>query len=157
MAATSPQWASPLLVAFCFVALWIAVTWLLSHISGWVALARLYRAGRDAVGIPVRLRAARMGRGATGQFRNVLTLWVGTEGIQLRLQLLFRINSPDLFVPWTEITVTRGRQLFFNYIELKFRQAPDIPLRMYGEAAERVCAAADEHWPEKKSVLAAPV
>ena len=97
------------------------------------------------------------GQGATGQFRNVLTLWVGTEGIQLRLQLLFRINSPDLFVPWTEITVTRGRQLFFNYIELKFRQAPDIPLRMYGEAAERVCAAADEHWPEKKSVLAAPV
>ena len=157
MAATSPQWASPLLVTSCFVALWVAVTWLLSYASGWVALARLYRADRGAVGIPVRMRAARMGRGATGQFRNVLTLWVGTEGIQLRLQWLFRINSPDLFVPWTEIAVTRGRQFFFDYIELKFLQAPDIPLRLYGESAERVCAAAAEHWPEKKMELAAPL
>jgi len=155
MTATPVQWASPLLVAACFVALWIAVTWLLSYTSGWVALARLYRADRVAVGIPVRMRAVRMGRGASGQFRNVLTLWVGSEGIQLRLQFLFRINSPDLFMPWSEIAVSRGRQLFFNYIELNFLRAPDIPLRLYGEAAERVCAAADEHWPEKKSGSAA--
>ena len=48
MAANGAQWASPLLVASCFVALWIVVTWLLSHISGWVALARIYRANREA-------------------------------------------------------------------------------------------------------------
>jgi hypothetical protein len=157
MTGNAPQWASPLLVAACFVLLWIAVTWLLSYTSGWVALARIYRADREATGIPVRLRAARMGHGAAGQFRNVLTLWVGDEGLQLRLQWLFRINSPDLFVPWTEIAATRGRQWFFDYIELKFLQAPEIPLRLYGEAAERVCAAAGERWPEKNSDSTLPL
>jgi len=155
MSSNGAQWASPLLVASCFVALWIVVTWLLSHISGWVALARIYRANREAGGIPVRLRAARMGRNLVGQFRNVLTLWVGSDGLQLRLQFFFRINSPDLFFPWSDVAVTHGRQWFFDYVELKFRQAPEIPLRIYGKSAELVRAAAGDDWPQTRSHTAA--
>ncbi len=157
MAANGAQWAPPLLAASCFVALWIAVTWLLSYTSGWVALARIYRASREAGGIPVRLRAARMGRNLVGQFRNVLTLWVGSDGLQLRLQFFFRINSPDLFFPWTDVSVTRGRQFFFDYVELKFRQAPEIPLRIYGKSGELVREAAGDDWPETKPRVAGTV
>ena len=151
-----PVWAPPLLFAACFVALWLFVTWLLSHTSGWVTLARIYPATGDATGIPVRLRAVRMGRSGLGQFRNVLTLWVGAQGMQLHMLFLFAINSPDLFVPWSDISVTRGRQFFFDYVELQFRQAPEIPLRIYGKSAERVQEAAGADWPERRSHDALP-
>ena len=62
--------------------------------------------------------------------------------MQMHMLFLFAINSPDLFVPWSDVSVTRGRQFFFDYIELKFRQAPGIPLRIYGASAERVVEAA---------------
>lgn len=146
-----PVWAPPLLVTACFVAMWLFVTWLLSHTSGWTTLARIYRAENEATGIPVRLRAVRMGRSGLGQYRNVLTLWAGAQGMQLHMLFLFAINSPDLFVPWSDISVTRGRQFFFDYIELKFRQAPEIPLRIYGASAERVVEAAGADWPENKT------
>jgi len=45
---SAPQWMSPLSGALAFAALWIAVTWLLSHTSGWVRLAQRYRADREA-------------------------------------------------------------------------------------------------------------
>ena len=79
-----------------------------------------------------------MGRNLLGQYRNVLTLWAGANGIQLHMLFLFAINSPDLFIPWSDITVTRGRQWFFDYVELRFRGAPEVPLRIYGEVAARV-------------------
>jgi len=91
-----------------------------------------------------------MGRSAIGQFRNVLTLWVGEQGLQLHMMFLFAINSRDLFFPWTDVSVSRGRRFFFDYVELHFRQAPDIPLRIYGKAAERVREAAGNNWPENK-------
>ncbi len=144
------QWGSPLLAAVCFVALWVFVNWLLSYASGWAALARIYCARDEAAGIPVRLRAVHMGCQFLGQYRNVLTLWVSTQGLCLRMQFLFRINNPDLFFPWADISVTRGRRWFSDYIELKFRQAPEIPLRIYGAAAEMVCDAAGDQWPEIK-------
>ena len=71
--------------------------------------------------------------------------------MQLHMLFLFAINSPDLFVPWSDISVTRGRQFFFDYVELQFRQAPEIPLRIYGKSAERVQEAAGADWPERKS------
>jgi hypothetical protein len=156
MNAPVPAWAPPLLVAACFVGLWLFVTWLISHTSGWVTLARIYRAENAATGIPVRLRAVRMGCSLLGQYRNVLTLWAGANGIQLHMLFLFAINSPDLFIPWSDITVTRGRQWFFDYVELRFRGAPEIPLRIYGEAAARVQEAAGADWPEVKARGAVP-
>ena len=157
MNAATPQWASPLFFAALFAAMWIAVTWLLSHTSGWVALARVYRAGDAASGIPVRIRAANMGHSLLGQFRNVLTLWVGARGLHLHMLFLFGINSPDLFFPWADISVSRGRHFFFDYIELKFRLAPEIPLRIYGKAAALVQEAAGSDWPEAKPRDAATI
>lgn len=151
MSAATSQWASPLLFAGLFAALWLAVTWLLSHTSGWVALARIYRADEAAAGIPVRISAARMGHGLLGQFRNVLTAWVSARGLHLHMQFLFRINSRDLLFPWADISVSRGRQFFIDYVELKFRRAPEIPLRIYGRAAALVQEAAGSDWPERKA------
>lgn len=151
---SAPQWMSPLWFVLAFAVVWAAVTWLISHASGWVGLAQCYRARRQAQGIALRVRAARMGQGAIGRFRNVLTLWVSAGGLHLRLLFLFRINSPDLFVPWSDVTVTTGRHLFFDYVELTFRQAPQIPLRIYGQAAQQLREAAGPDWPAEQSLSA---
>jgi hypothetical protein len=71
------------------------------------------------------------------------------RGLQLRMLFLFRVNTPDLFFPWRDVSVRRGRLWFFDYVELKFRQVPDVPLRIYGKAAELVREAAAGHWPER--------
>ena len=142
-------WVSPVVYLLLFAILWIGVIWLLSHLTGWVALAKIYRAPTAAAGIPVRLRSVHLGSGLLGQYRNVLTAWVSGEGLQLRMLFLFRVNTPDLFFPWSDVSVSRGRQLFFDYVELKFRLTPDIPLRIYGKAAEQLREVAAEHWPER--------
>ena len=82
----------------------------------------------------------------------MLTLWVSADGFHLRLLFFLRINSPDLFFPWPEVTVTQGRYLFFDYVELTFQQAQQIPLRIYGQSAERLREAAGTDWPAEKSL-----
>jgi hypothetical protein len=148
MSSSTAQWASPLLFLFFFAVLWITVTSLVLYLSGWLALERIYRAGSGAKGIPLRLRAAKLGRGFIGQFRNVLTLWVGKEGLQLHVLVLFGPGRSDLFFPWADITVSRGRQYFSEYVELTFARAPAIPLRIYGHAAVMLRDAAGDDWPE---------
>jgi hypothetical protein len=145
---TGAAWTSPLVLAFAFAALWIGVSSLVSYLSGWVSLAQRYRATGEASGIPVRVGVARLGRSGIGRFRNVLTVWVGAGGLRLHLLFLFGINSRDLFVPWPDISVSRGRHFFADYVEFRFRGAPDIPLRIFGLAADQVRAAAGPHWPE---------
>ncbi len=148
MSAHTLQWMSPLLFLCCIVLLWLAVTALVLRLSGWLTLERCYRAAGAARGVPVRLRAARLGRGLIGRFRNVLTLWVGNEGLQLHVLRLFGPRRSDLFFPWTDITVSRGHWYFSDYVELTFVRAPEIPLRIDARAAAAVQAAAAAHWPE---------
>ena len=144
----SNTWSPPLFYAGCFVLLWYLVIWITSHLNGWVRLCSIYRAPGAPSGVPVRLAGARVGHRFSGYYRNVLTLWVNEQGVQLRVLFLFRFNTPDLFFAWSEITVGRGRHLFADYVELRFQRAPDIPLRIYGPVAEQVRAAAGPHWPE---------
>lgn len=154
MPANAPIWNSPLMFAAYFVVLWLFVSWLISHLSGWVALARIYAATAKPSGVPVRLGVGRIGCSALGQFRNILTAWVGEQGLQLHMLFLFAVNSRDLYFPWTDVTVRRGHHLFSDYVELHFRQAPDIPLRIYGVAAERLREAAGANWPEPAATAA---
>jgi hypothetical protein len=142
-------WLPPVAFLLLFVGMWLAVTYLLSYISGWVTFAKYYRATRPFNGANVRVRGAQMGRSLMGNFRNVLTVGVNTEGISLHLLFLFAINSPDLFVPWPDITVSRGRRWFMEYIEFRFKRAPDIPLRVFGRPGGEIQGAAGAKWPKE--------
>ena len=135
----------PFVFALSFVAMWLAVTFLLSYISGWALLARNYRAQRAYMGRFERVRNSRMGPlGPFGGARNALSFGVDASGIFLRMFVLFRINCRDLFIPWTDITITRGKSFFVEYVELHFRLAPNIPLRIYGKAGQTLQALATE-------------
>jgi len=135
-------------VLLAFVGLWVGVTFLLSYISGWAFLAEHYRAGQPYTGRYVRVRSSQMGPlGPFGGARNALNVGVNPEGLHLRMFILFRINCRDLFIPWRDITVSRGKSYFQDYVEFHFRQAPRIGLRIFGKTAEVIQALAGPAWP----------
>ena len=131
-----------------FVGLWLAVTFLLSYLSGWVFLAEHYRAMQPFAGRFERVRASQMGPlGPFGGARNALNVGIDPAGLHLRMFILFRLNCRDLFIPWAEITVSRGRYFFADYVDFHFRQAPKIPVRIYGKAGDVMQALAGPAWP----------
>jgi hypothetical protein len=141
-------WWPPLGFLLLFVAMWLAVTFLLSYISGWAFLAERYRAKQRFAGRYERIRSSQMGRlGPFGSARNALYAGVDDAGLHLRMFVLFRVNCPDLFVPWREITVSRGKSFFVDYVEFRFREAPKIGVRIYGKAGEVIRAMAGPAWP----------
>ena len=108
-------WLPQLGILAAFVLLWLAVTFLLSYISGWAFLAEHYRAARPYAGRYERIRSSQMGPlGPFGGARNALNVGIDHEGLHLRMFILFRVNCRDLFIPWRDITVSRGRFPFFS-------------------------------------------
>jgi hypothetical protein len=145
---TTDAWLQPLLPILFFVGMWLAVTFLLSYISGWAFLARHYRAARPFAGRYERIRSSQMGPlGPFGGARNALYVGVDPQGLHLRMFILFRLNCRDLFMPWIDVTVTRGRSFFMDFVEFQFRQAPRIHVRIYGKAGEVIKAIAGPAWP----------
>ena len=139
-----PQFAAVLFL----VGIWLAVTFLLSYISGWAIVAEHYRAGQPYAGRYERIRFTQMGPlGPFGGARNAVSVGADPQGLHLRMFILFRINCRDLCIPWRDITVTRGRSWFMDFIEFHFRLAPKIQLRIYGKAGEAVKALAGPAWP----------
>jgi hypothetical protein len=135
-------------IALAFILLWLAVTFLLSYISGWAFLAEHYRAAQPYAGRYERIRSSQMGPlGPFGGARNALNVGIDHEGLHLRMFILFRLNCRDLFIPWRDITVSRGRSMFVDFVEFHFRQAPKIAVRIYGKAGEVIQALAGPAWP----------
>ena len=141
-------WVTAVAPLLAFVALWLAVMVLISYTSGWAILARYYRAVRPYAGRYERVRSSQMGPlGMFGGARNALNLGVDPQGLHLRMFILFRVNCRDLFFPWSDITVSRGKSFFMEYVEFHFRLAPRIPLRIYGPPGQAIQALAGASWP----------
>jgi hypothetical protein len=141
-------WWPQLGVVLAFIGLWLGVTFLLSYISGWAFLAEHYRAARPFTGRYESVRSSQMGPlGPFGGARNALNVGVDPAGLHLRMFILFRLNCRDLFIPWRDITVSRGKSLFMDYVEFHFRQSPKIRVRIYGKAGEVIRALAGPAWP----------
>src|SRR4030081_2278907 len=141
-------WLPQLSFVLAAVGIWLCVTLLLSYISGWAFLAKHYRAAQPFAGRYERIRSSQMGPlGPFGGARNALYVGVDPRGLHLRMFILFRLNCRDLFMPWTDITVTRGKSFFMDFVEFHFRQAPRIHVRIYGKAGEVIKALAGPAWP----------
>ena len=141
-------WARPLAVLLMFAGVWLAITYLLSYISGWAFLAKHYRAARPFAGRYERIRSSQMGPlGPFGGARNALNVGVDEEGLHLRMFILFRLNCRDLFIPWRDITVSRGKSFFADFVDFHFRQTPKVGVRIYGKAGEVIRALAGPAWP----------
>jgi hypothetical protein len=112
-----------------FAGVGLSITGLLfSRMSGWDDLADHYRAKGKFFGDYMDFR--------WGWFRYwiharySLTVGADKEGIYLAFAIQSFPFIPPLFIPWSDITVSRSMIWFFDCFEYRFRQAPDVYIKL---------------------------
>jgi len=134
-----------LLVAVFVLVLGLSI----SHISGWASLAQRYRCEEGFSGDRLRFRSAAMRY--SSHYGNCLTTGANPQGLFLSMSVTFLVGHPPLFIPWSEITIRRGRFLWFKYVELRLGQELAIPFRISEGLGSRLAAWAGGAWPEESA------
>ena len=112
---------------------------------GWAILARQYRYSR----IHGRKMAdAKWPDAVADELQPLPHTWLQRDrSLYLSVLSLFRFQHPPLLIPWPEISVSRRRRFFRNYVRLSLGHEAGIPLLLRPTIAERLRRAAGSHWP----------
>jgi hypothetical protein len=128
-----------------FLCLWMLVGALISVVSGWFSLARVYRTRVPFDGAKWRMQSGQM-RYIMG-YNNVLTIGASPQGLYLASMFLFRFMHPPLLIPWSEVKVQRKKGWVFEYVTFTLGHELAIPLRIRGKLGQNLQAAAGKYWP----------
>jgi hypothetical protein len=138
--------AAVVLFALFFVTVWCAALFAVSRVSGWALLANRFRTDSPFPGRTWTWQSARLRWGSN--YNNCLTLGSDPSGLYLSMMFIFRIASPALLIPWTEVTVWRRRQfLFFRFVEFRLGREEQVPLVIREKLADSLRTAAGTSWP----------
>jgi hypothetical protein len=132
----------PLLFFILFPLLWIGITGILAHVSGWALLARRFTAEEPDNGRQIRHASAliQQYRLLPVTYKGSLFFTVSKEGVYLSVSFLFRFLSPPLFIPWSAIeSVTEQRHLFGSYGVINIRNCP-VKILAMGPAGQSLLA-----------------
>jgi hypothetical protein len=125
----------PYAFPFLFLGMWTGVSYLLSRLSGWSALAARYRALTAPEGERLAWTSAHMG-GVS--FRSCLNLVLAPSGLFLVPHLPFRLFMPPLLIPWTDVRFEGFTRMFFMKLAC-FRLGAEGPIfAVFGGIGERV-------------------
>lgn len=119
--------------AIVFPLFWCAVVFFVARLSGWAELASYYTALGDCAG--PRRRFQTLWMRWSSHYGNCITLGGDLTGFSMVPMVIFRAGHPALLIPWDEIEVRPHRGFFFggSLVELRFRRAPEIPVRLNAE------------------------
>jgi hypothetical protein len=134
------SYALPFLIA----GLCIGMGWLMGVQSGWYDLARRFPNRTDPPITAFKYRSGWFKQGVA--FNGILHLYVCRAGLRVGVVRIFGPFSNDFFVPWEEITVTRGRQWLQAAARLQLADAGSLSLR--APLADALARAAGDLWPE---------
>lgn len=107
-----------------FIVGWLAITGLLALMSGWVSLARTFRASGPISGKTFRFASGSMGnKFMPVRYGNCFFITTNDQGLYLSILFPFRFLSPPLFLPWSCFaSVERRRFLFIPYYILTIKE-----------------------------------
>jgi hypothetical protein len=130
-----------------WVAMFCAIPFLISRLSGWSLLARRFRAAEPFYGESWSWQSARF-RGWCN-YNNCLKVGANPESFYLSIMQPFRLFQPALLIPWREIEVETGKMFFGYYETAQFRIGTDerVTVRIYGKLVARLRQAAGPAWP----------
>lgn len=137
----------PLFVILLVITMWIVVGLVTSQVSGWASLAQRYRCEEGFSGDRLRFRSAAMRYGS--HYGNCLTMGANPQGLFLSMSVPFLAGHPPLFIPWSEISVRRGRFLWSKYVELRLGRELGIAFRISEGVATSLSAWAGGAWPKE--------
>jgi len=136
---------NPATAVLLIIGLWFGVNLVISFVSGWAELARVYRFRGQFLGETWSFQSGQM-RMLMG-IGNAMKVGADQQGLYLSLLFMFRPGKPPLYVPWQDIATREGRFLFWNYVELRFRQAPNVYLQISKVLAHKLAMASGGNWP----------
>lgn len=152
-----PLWLIPLIPLF-FVAIWLLIITMLSHLGGWSELARQYREppGQERESLAYFPMASaglwRPWMPLPVSYNNCLVVDVARAGVHLRTWRIFRFLHPPLFIPWTAMErLQPGRFLFFPTLTVHVRGA-GTRIWLLGGGAQAV----EEAWGQLAARTASP-
>lgn len=146
--------SNPYFVAGYVLSLWLAVNYVISLLSGWPELARVYRFSGKFEGRRWRFQSAQMR--LMMNIHNALTVGASDHGLYLATFFLLRPGRPSLLIPWAHISTRHGKLLFWKYVEFRFQQAPAVYLRLSSTLAGQVAGAVGLNWPSERGTAIAP-
>ncbi len=115
-----------------FIVIWLFVVFLTSWMSGWGKLADVYPAR-----MPFNEECWSWQSGSfrwSASYSGILKVCADTQALHLSVLFMFRPGHTPLSIPWEDIS---GRKRFLN-IELRFRRADHIPVRISPRLAGRL-------------------
>ena len=131
-----------------FLALWLAITTLLTLLSGWYGLMRRYPDAPAASPVGgLRLQSGSM-RGVG--MRNLLDLTVCEQGLRVAMLRVFSPFGRPFFVPWNDIVVSRRRSVVWPRVVLRLGDRHTLTLA--ADTADCLARAAGPLWPETEPV-----
>jgi hypothetical protein len=130
-----------------FVAMWLAVTTVLSLFSGWFQLSSRFPDQFEEPNLVLRGQSGAMGPGVS--MRGILTLAVCASGIRVGINRLFGPFNKRFFVPWREVSVTRSTSfLLWPVAKLQFGSPAIGSLTVASHVANKLARASGKQWPE---------
>lgn len=132
-----------LLIVAAVVLWWAFVLNVIGLLSGWSSLAHHYRARA-----PFDLTQTFLGSGRLGlsNYGGCLVFGVNADGLSLKVFFPFRPGHPPLFIPWSDIDASAVEGWIFGYLDLRFRQAPGVRLRVAASLGAKIITAANRSW-----------
>lgn len=115
----SPEWFVPVLI----LGFTCSILYLISFLSGWRKLARLYPAYNPPDGTRFRFQSGKVGWAG---YNNCLTYCVGFSGLYIAVFPLFSFGHHPLLIPWGEIRAVEERSVFFCHYAILSIGAPEI-------------------------------
>lgn len=131
-----PAWVSVAAVPLGFVVVWCVVVALVSLLGGWWQLGRRYASARPLPGRVTRFESATL-RWLVG-YNAMLTVGVDEGGVHLAVFWPFRFLHPPLYLPWEAIEVTPYQRLFARGAEIRARDVPGVPVRLFHDGGALV-------------------
>ena len=114
--------AATILTPLGFIAIWCTVSFAMSFFSGWRRLAAVYGTELAA---PGGQQSTPGGVGPVG-YRGSLLIASSGDGLDLRVDVPFRMGHRALRIPWEDIT-DAGSERSFSMPIVRLRLGPDGP------------------------------
>jgi hypothetical protein len=129
-----PQYFFPL-----FIAMWVAISGLLSYMGGWHRLAAMYPDRGATDGETFRFASMSLGKGLFPvNYGICLSVRVGVVGIRLSTQIFFRLFHPPFFIPWSAVSACKNEKTFFVKETVLYLTMPDTRLRFTGRVGRAI-------------------
>lgn len=134
----------PAILILLLPLIWCATIFLIGRLGAWGRIAAQYPAWNAFEGRRWRGQSAQVG---WGNYGGCLTVGANQRGLHVNIFVLMRPGHPPLFVPWEDVSATTARQLFRDYVDLRFRRVPEVRFRIPKRLAEKLQEEVGSRWP----------